>query len=277
MSDLDPYRAVDRQPDPRKYAALLESRGRTKSQTRLRRRFLSFAGIKRGWKVLEVGTGTGVVARDLASRVGPRGRAVGIDPSVVLIREARRLARGNGLGRRLRFEVGEGHSLHVREGTFDAALAVTVLLHVPDPEQVLGEMIRVTRPGGLIGAQDQDFGSLVLDHPDRRLTQTIFDTYAWKIYDDPWSGRTLFGKFKSLGLRKVRMTTEIYQDTTLEPFTRSLLERRVEMAEQWNVISSSEKARWLDALDAQVRAGTFLMTLNFYGVVGTKPLASKRR
>lgn len=276
MLHLDPYRAIDQQPDPHRYATLLERRGETKTHIRLLCQFLALFRIKLGSRVLEVGCGTGVVARDLAVRVGPRGRVTGIDPSVVLIREARRLARAGRLARRLTFEVMDGAALEFPDGSFDATLAVTVLLHVAEPLRVLREMVRVTRPGGLVGVQDQDFGSLVIDHPDRRLTRKILEAYARKIYNDPWSGRTMFGNLRRLGIEKVRVITGVYQDTTCEPFTRSLLERRVEMTHQWKVISTEARDRWIRQLDDQVRAGSFFMTLNFYGVVGTKPGASSR-
>ena len=73
----DPYRAIDSQPDPEMFTGILESRGKAPSQIRLRRGFLRFAGIRPGWDVLEVGCGTGVLCRDLARMVGPRGHVTG--------------------------------------------------------------------------------------------------------------------------------------------------------------------------------------------------------
>lgn len=267
----DPYRAVDRQPDPRRLVEGLEARGRTPSQTRLRRRFLAFAGIRPGWTVLEVGSGSGVVCRDAASLVGPTGHVWGVDPSRVFVREARRLARQSGLGTRVRFEVGNGARLRFRDGTFDATLAITVLLHVADSDAILEEMIRVTLPGGVVAVQDQDFGTLALDHPDRALTHRILDGVAARIYADPWSGRTLCRKLDHLGLESVRLLTDVYQDTTFEPWTRTFLERRAENAVKFKIASARAAERWLAAIEAQARAKTFLMTLNFYGVVGVKP------
>jgi hypothetical protein len=66
-------------------------------------------------------------------------------------------------------------------------------------------MVRVARPGGLITVQDQDFGSLTLDHPDRALTARIMDGVVGRMYPDPFSGRTIFGRLVRLGLRQVRL------------------------------------------------------------------------
>lgn len=271
----DPYRAPDRQPEPLQMVESLEARGRVPSQVQLRRRFLAFVGIRPGWKVLEVGSGSGVVCRDLAALVGEKGQVVGVDPGRVFVREARRLARQQGLGSRVRFEVGNGARLRFRDGTFDATLAITVLLHVPDADRILKEMIRVTRPGGLVGVQDQDFGTLALDHPDRALTQRIMDGVARKIYADPWSGRTLYGKFRSLGLESVRLLTDVYQDTTFEPWTRTFLQRRAENAVKWKIVGERQAERWLAGVEAHAYARTFVMTLNFYGVVGLKPAVKR--
>jgi len=78
----DPYVAMDSQPDPLVFARLLELRGAQPHQRRLRRAFLTFAGIRPGWQVLDVGCGTGVVTRDIRARVGRRGRVVGVDATL---------------------------------------------------------------------------------------------------------------------------------------------------------------------------------------------------
>ena len=87
-------------------------------------------------------------------------------------------------------------------------------------------MVRVARPGGLIAVQDQDFGSLTLDHPDRALTRRIMDGVVGRMYPDPLSGRTIFGRLVRLGLTRVRLSVEVFQDTKLEPYTHAMLRRR---------------------------------------------------
>ncbi|MBI2460933.1 MAG: methyltransferase domain-containing protein [Candidatus Rokubacteria bacterium] len=267
----DPYLDVDRSGDPRGLAKLLELRGGQGSQAALRRAFLAFVGIRPGWRVLDVGCGTGVVSRALAERVGRAGRVEGIDPSRVLVREARRLGRAAGLGSRLAFRIGEGAALPYPDGGFDAAMAVTVLLHLPDGERVLREMIRVTRPGGRVAVLDQDFGTLALDHEDRALTRRILDAHTDRYYADGWSGRALLRHLRAAGLHRVRLRPFVVMETVYDPYTRSMLERRVECCRRWRLIDRAEGRRWLEAVEARARERSFFLSLNYYGAVGVRP------
>ena len=268
---LDPYGAIDRQRQPHGYVEHLEARGRTPAQTRLRRRFLRFAQLHRGQRVLEVGSGTGIVSRDAAALLGPRGQVIGVDPSRVMTRAARSLARSGGLGRHLVYTVGAGARLRFAANRFDRVFAVTVLLHVVNSGAILSEMVRVTRHGGIVAVQDQDFGSLTLDHPDRRLSARIMDGVVGRMYPDPFSGRTIFGRLVRLGLRRVRLAVDVFQDTTLEPYTHAMLRRRAENAIRLGLASPRVAARWLADIERLAAAGQFAFTLNYYAARGVKP------
>jgi ubiquinone/menaquinone biosynthesis C-methylase UbiE len=269
----DPWRAIDHQPDPARYVRMMESRGQTPTQARLRRRFLRFCGITRGWRVLEVGCGSGVVTRDVAMLVGPRGRVTGVDKSRVLMAAARRRAREERLDGRIDFRLGDAGALPLRSGRFDCALAVTVLLHVARPSAMLRELVRVTRPGGVVGLQDQDFGTQVLDHPDRALTRLIFEGVAARLYPEPFSGRTLVRRLVELGLERVRLLADVYQVRSLDPFTHDLLERRAANAVKFGLIGVARAARWVEAIERADAAGHFVFTFNYYGATGAKPRA----
>ena len=246
----DPWRDVDAQPDAAKLAASLELRGRTPTQARLRGRFLRFVPIRPGDAILEVGCGTGVVIRDLAAIAGPRGSVVGVDPSRLILREA------------------DGAALPFKGGRFDAVLAITVILHVADPLRVVAEMARVTRRGGRVGVQDQDFGTVAVTHADRALTDRIMRGVAAHIYAEPDSGRRLPGLLRQAGVQDVRLLTDVYQDTTLEPWTKTFLERRAEHAVRFGIVDASTARRWLDGFTELVARGAFVLTMNYYGAVG---------
>jgi len=249
----------------------LEARGRTPAYARLRRRFLRFVPIGPGERVLEVGCGTGVVVRDLAALVGSRGRVMAVDASRRLLDRARALSRAAACRRRIAWRVADGAKLPFAADRFDAALAITVILHVPDPLRVAREMARVTRPGGRVGLQDQDFGAVAVTHPDRALTERIMRGVAERVYAEPHSGRRLPGLLRAAGLVDVRLLTDVYQDTTLEPWTKTFLERRAERAVRFGIVDVATAERWLDGFTEVVAAGAFVLTMNYYGAVGVKP------
>jgi SAM-dependent methyltransferase len=116
--------------------------------------YLAFAGIRDGERVLDVGTGTGSVAAALAAAL-PSSEIVGIDPSEAFITYARRNLRSD----RVRFEVGDAQALQHDDAAFDQTVSLLVLNFVPDPGKALGEMCRVTRPGGGVSACVWDYNA----------------------------------------------------------------------------------------------------------------------
>jgi len=266
----DPWRNADGQTNVDEMAKSLEARGRTPAHARLRRRFLKFVPVRSGERVLEVGCGTGVVVRDLAGLVGRRGEVVGVDASRRLLDRARALSRETARHTRIAWRVADAASLPFAANRFDAALAVTVILHVADPLRVVREMARVTRPGGRVAVQDQDFGVVAVTHPERELTERIMRGVAERVYEEPHSGRRLPGLLRAAGLVDVRLRTDVYQDTTLEPWTKTFLERRAERAVRFGIVDVPTAERWLDGFTEIVAAEAFVLTLNYYGAVGAK-------
>jgi ubiquinone/menaquinone biosynthesis C-methylase UbiE len=267
----DPFREVDAQADPARLLESLEIRARTPSHARLRRRYLRFVPVRPGDTVLEVGCGTGPILRDLVTLVGPRGRVVGVDNSRNAVRAARILCRGQGRSRQLTVRLADGGRLPFAAGRFDATIAITVVLHVADPAGLTREMARVTRPGGRVGLQDQDFGAVVVSHPDRLLTERILRGVVDRIYEEPFSGRRLPALLREAGLRQVRVRTDVYEDARLVPWTKNFLERRAELAVRFGIVGPDEAQRWLDGFTALVADGAFVFTINYYGAVGVKP------
>ena len=266
----DPWRDADAQANLEAMAKSLEERGRTRAQTRLRRRFLKFVPVGAGERVLEVGCGTGVVVRDLAALVGRRGEVMGVDVSRHLLERARALCGEAARHARIVLRRASGAALPFANDRFDAALAITVMLHVADPLRVAREMARVTRPGGRVGLQDQDFGAVAVTHPDRTLTERIMRGVAERMYEEPHSGRRLPGLLRTAGLVDVRLLTDVYQDTTLEPWTKTFLEGRAERAIRFGLVGTPTAERWLDGFTEVVAGGAFVLTVNYYGAVGVK-------
>jgi ubiquinone/menaquinone biosynthesis C-methylase UbiE len=102
--------------------------------------------LQPGERVLDVGCGTGRLARWIAERVGPTGRVTGVDP----LSERIALARAHAPG--IAFELGTAEDLHAfADASFDAVSMSAVFHWVSDKGKALAEIRRVLRPGGRLG------------------------------------------------------------------------------------------------------------------------------
>ena len=100
-------------------------------------------GLAGGERVLDVGAGTGAVARAAAVAVAPGGHVVALDPSAAML--------GRLLGTDCRRALGRTPGIPCRDASFDAVVASFVLSHLPRPEAGLVDMVRALRPGGRLG------------------------------------------------------------------------------------------------------------------------------
>jgi demethylmenaquinone methyltransferase / 2-methoxy-6-polyprenyl-1,4-benzoquinol methylase len=106
-----------------------------------RRQALRRAGLRHGMRVLDVATGTGLVAHGAARLVGEAGRVIGVDPSRGMLREARKAVAGP-------LVQGRAEALPFRDDLFDMLSMGFALRHVPELEVAFAEYRRVLKPGG---------------------------------------------------------------------------------------------------------------------------------
>lgn len=115
---------------------------------RWRSRAADLARLTPGARALDVATGTGDLALELARRVGPSGQVVGADFSERMLALAR--AKADGLGLPVEFETANALELPYETGCFDAATVGFGARNFTDLRKGLDEMIRVVRPGGRV-------------------------------------------------------------------------------------------------------------------------------
>jgi SAM-dependent methyltransferase len=167
-------------------------------------RLLDFAAFPADGALLDVGTGTGSLARAMAAR-WPSRQVVGIDVAEPYIAYARAQASGPWPA----FAIGDAAALHYDDGAFAGVAAQLVLNFVPQPDAAVSEMRRVTRTGGTVAATVWDFrGGLVY----QRLfwdTAAGLDPQAGAARDRLFSGSLalpdgLLTLFKNAGLIDVQ-------------------------------------------------------------------------
>lgn len=112
------------------------------------RRLLELADLSEGQSVLDVATGTGLVAGVAAQIVGPHGTVVGVDLSPEML--ARAQAKFGG-ARNLEFHQGDAERLEFPDDCFDVVLCASSLFFIPDMLGILRECKRVLKNGGQVG------------------------------------------------------------------------------------------------------------------------------
>ena len=114
--------------------------------------FLDWLAVSPDEEWIDIGCGTGVLSSAILGRCAPK-RVFGIDPSEKFIE----VARSRIEDRRFHCQPANGEALPGRSEEFAAAVSGLVLNFVPDKQKAVAEMIRVVRPGGLVGLYVWDY------------------------------------------------------------------------------------------------------------------------
>jgi arsenite methyltransferase len=137
-----------------------EATYRTSDVVEQRRAVRAVLALAPGENVLDIGSGLGLLACEMAADVGAGGSVDGIDPSESMLALARGRRPPEGSAE-MRFVAGDACELPFADESFDAAVATQVYEYVPDLPTALGEAFRVLRPGGRLLVLDTDWDSIV--------------------------------------------------------------------------------------------------------------------
>ncbi len=104
--------------------------------------------------VLDVGTGTALIPIELCRRGEFGGQVMGVDLAEEMLKLARRNIAADGLSERVRVDVVDAKALPYEDATFDVVMSNSIVHHIPEPADVLREMVRVVKPGGVLFVRD---------------------------------------------------------------------------------------------------------------------------
>jgi ubiquinone/menaquinone biosynthesis C-methylase UbiE len=250
-------------------AAFLEERSRAPDMQAVNQKLCETVAAKPGERLLEVGSGSGILCRMLASKLQPGGQIAGVDISPEMTAQAQKYALSEGINSGIAFETGTAEALPYLNASFNCAIAARLLLHAANPDAVIQEMKRVVKPGGRVVMMDWDFETVTVDHPDRELSRRILHWRNDHHGGNNWSGRQLWRRMRAGGIQNLSVHPWVsVTHHERDGLTQSLW-RAAQVACEGGAISPAEQEAWTLELKSRIKAGTFFASIVYFIVKGT--------
>jgi ubiquinone/menaquinone biosynthesis C-methylase UbiE len=169
------------------------------------KRLIDLYRLPRNPRVLDVGAGTGEFSARIA-QAQPDATVLGVELLAASVEHAR--AKHAALAPRLRFETGDAFQLDLPDNSFDLVANRHMIQSVPHVERVLAELVRVTRPGGLVHVLAEDYSMLhMMSGP---LDPDVFwrkgpIEFSERTNTDSRIGRRAWTLMRAAGLNEVRV------------------------------------------------------------------------
>jgi SAM-dependent methyltransferase len=248
------------------FLAMLESRGRSAGYLSVVRRLVDAVQLGPGEVVLEVGCGSGVLARWLARYTSRANRIMGIDVNRYLLREATALAVQEGLADTITFQEGDAEALPFPDNHVDVALSFTVL-EEGDANRMLAELVRVARPGGRVAVMVRAIDiPLVVNVPLRPEMKTKVQTPRGFVGTHGCADSSLYRRLRQTRLAHVRMFPQLAASEQLETPQAQFAHGAI-----LGALTAEETQEWHTGMAQAAADGTYFIAQPFHCAVGTKP------
>lgn len=226
--------------------------------------------IQPGHKVIDIGCGPGTDTIRMAELVGQAGQVVGIDFDCDMILTANKKAKETGLEDRVLHRYCDAISTIYDNDSFDASRSERLFQHVLNPEQVLSEMLRITKPMGWIVVGDTDHSTLTIDNSDVDIEWRLRRFRTDKLKNG-YAGRQLYRLFKQQNLKEI--IVEIFpifltDYSLLRYLSISDIVEKEAILE--GIITEEEQHRWHTNLKQADEKGEFFSNFNIILVAGRK-------
>jgi ubiquinone/menaquinone biosynthesis C-methylase UbiE len=240
--------------------SFLEARGRNPGYRAVVGAMLDALDLAPDGRLLELGCGSGAVTRWISERMAHRVRITGLDVNKFLLSEAAALRDAEAQQATIEFLEGNAEHIPFPDDSFDATVSITMLEEV-DADRAIAEMVRVTRPGGRVGAvtRSLDMTPVISAALDEKILAKLRRSMG-SIAPGGCADVSLYRRFQQAGLRELQKRPQFNLTAHLLDNTRS----RMSVA-----LDAGELAAW----DALVRSNdeAFFYAQPMHMAVGTKP------
>lgn len=266
---LTGFTQIDQTDNPEFFVNCLDHLSQMQSLQAYKNKTFNLLKVKQGDQILDVGCGTGEDVRNLATLVGNTGLSVGVDSSQIMLEKARERSKDL-LNLSVEYHLGDAQNLNFPDETFNGCRAERIFQYLAAPEKALAEMIRVTKPKGIIVIGEPDWGTLAINAPERNLTRRILNA-GCDVLANGWIGRQLYALFNQCDLTNITLNADAFLFTNYTIANQIFnFSEAVETAQKTGAISVDEASIWLNSLQELEQSGTFLSAITGFTVSGQK-------
>lgn len=222
----------------------------------------------RGERVLDVGSGPGLMLRDIAEAVGPEGRSAGIDISGSMLAIARHRCRDLP---QVELTMGDAVTLPWPDEYFHCAVSTQVYEYVPDLSRAFAELRRVLKPGGRAVVMATDADSVLFGPGSDDIAARIRS--AWPRHcPHPFLPRELGRLLGDAGFSVTGRHVHVILNHNFTPdcFGWHMARAMSFYAAKQGAIEKDEGKAWVARLQALDVAGTYFFSMNRYLFAATR-------
>jgi SAM-dependent methyltransferase len=234
-----------------------------------RRATLDVLQLAAGERVLDIGSGPGLLAHEMAAIVGHKGGVSGIDTSEPMLEMSRKRCAAQPW---VEFRRADATQLPYPDNSFDVAVSTQVYEYVPDIPAALAELHRVLRPGGRAVIVDTDYGSFVLHTEDKaRMARVLAAWNEHFVHGE--LPRTLSRRLRDAGftLRRREVIPMFNPEYDPNTFSHGLLALMASFVVGRQGVTKDEAAAWHAEFALLGKRGGYFFSLNRYLFAAEKP------
>jgi len=233
-----------------------------------RRQFLRTLNPTEGESIVDVGSGPGFLAAEIAKATGPAGSVHGLDISEPMVDLARHHCTQLPW---VTFSRADATQLPYPDNSFDAAITTQVLEYVSDVDAAVAEIHRVLRPAGRVVIVDTDWDSMVWHSSNRSRMDRVLA--AWEEHAaDPYLPRTLSNRLAGAGfdVELQEVVPILNASFDRNTYSNRLIDLIVSFVSGRSGISADEAQIWANELREKPGEGQYFFSLNRYLFLAVK-------
>ena len=237
-----------------------------------RRETLRLLAPQPGERILDVGSGPGLLVAEMAELVGAGGHVTGIDIADSMIALSKERFGDSSLADRMTFLKADAAVLPFDDASFHAAVSVQVYEYIDDVDAALAELRRVLVPGGRALILDTDWDSIVWNTADETLMARVISAWTGR-FAHPHLPRTLSRRLRDAGFEIQHRSVLTILNPEYDPNTYSVAHLPIMgdyVATHGHNVHHHDVENWKKDLHRMGEEQTYFFSLSRYLFLATR-------